>query len=215
MTDALHAGNGIMNRLREETRALHDRTENGGFQTLLMAGKLPREAYVDSLGQLLQVHRILEEHLGRLAKKHPAFREVVRVDCFQEPQLLADLRHFGRTPASIGPSPATRRFVTWIETLARETPIALLGVFYVLEGSKNGGRFIARAVTKAYALEGRAGVAYLDPHGEEQKPLWQDFKRRMEALDLGASDQEEIVRAACETFAAIGRIYEELASPRG
>jgi heme oxygenase len=79
---------------------------------------------------------------------------------------------------------------------------------YVLEGSNNGNRFIARAIRKA--LPG-APTRYLDPYGENQRPLWARFKADMEAVGFTPAEQDQIVLAAQEMFAAVGALSCELA----
>lgn len=201
---------GIMMRLREETMQLHKETESGQFQTEIMSGRLPLDSYVDLLEQLFLVHRSLELHLGRLAATHTPFRQVIHERQFQESNLRMDLLHFGRDPNRARVLPATQSFIDWIGATAAANAIALLGVHYVFEGSKNGGRFIARAVQRAYSLAGGQGLSYLDPYGDEQQMHWQEFKESMGRIDLTDGECDTIVAAAKETFGGILRIHQEL-----
>jgi len=210
MVEVTTSGNGVMKRLREETLSLHQETEQGTFQKELMAGKLSRDSYADLLAQLLPVHRVLERHLRSLAQSQDSIRAVVREAQFQEENLLRDLRDLGREPDSAEPLEAARSLTAYIEKTAADDPVALLGIHYVFEGSKNGGRFIARAVGRAYDL-GESGLHYLDPHGEQQRPLWQQFKTDMESLSLSPREKDAIVEAAQETFRGILRLHRELA----
>ena len=76
-----------------------------------------------------------------------------------------------------------------MDRLASEQPMALLGILYVLEGSTNGSKFIARKVRPAYELPATGeGSAYLDPYGDVQPARWQEFKAAMDALNLPAAD---------------------------
>jgi len=101
--------------------------------------------------------------------------------------------------------------IAWIDTLARQEPLALLGVLYVLEGSTNGSKFIARKVRPAYELPASGeGSAYLDPYGDLQPARWQEFKAAMDALDLPADEVGPIVMAAQQTFDSIRELGAEL-----
>jgi len=92
--------------------------------------------------------------------------------------------------------------------IAASDELALLGMRYVLEGSNNGNRFIARAIRAG--LPG-APTRYLDPYGEAQRPRWVQFKADMDAVGFEAGQQDRIVAAAQEMFAAIGALSRELA----
>ncbi len=211
MADTIATGNGIMTRLREETAQLHSDTEQGRFQGMLMAGKLPLDAYVASLEQLLLVHRALEAHLQRHAALDTNIKHVLRDYQYQEPYLLEDLAHFGRKTDEIKPLPATEAFIREIDRFATSCPIALLGAHYVFEGSNNGGKYIAKGLSRVYDLNDGKGLKYLDPYGDNQKAYWQEFKSSMEATNLSDDDQNAIVKAAKDTFGAILRIHNALA----
>ena len=98
-----------------------------------------------------------------------------------------------------------------MDRLASEQPMALLGILYVLEGSTNGSKFIARKVRPAYELPATGeGAAYLDPYGDVQPARWQEFKAAMDALNLPAADVAPMVVAAQETFDSIRELGAEL-----
>lgn len=205
----------IGDRLRTETRDLHDAAEQHPFQRALFKGTLPREQYVANLGQLYLVHRALEARIRERMSDTPALAGVVREYQFQEPYLAEDLSHFGVDPSSIQPVPATRALIETIERQGCESPVALLGHHYVLEGSNNGSRYIARNVSRAYGLPmGGSGLRYLDPYGEEQPAKWMEFKTDLLALSLTDREQDIVVGAAREMFAAIAAIGGELFEPQ-
>lgn len=200
----------IMQRLKHDTQRLHDETEHGTFNKALVTGHIPLDGYVAMLAQFLLVHRALEGHLQRKRSLIPALSAVLTDRQFQETCLLEDLAHFGCDATSIEPFQATRRFVAAIDELAVLNPVALLGIHYVLEGSKNGSRFIARALRRAYGLAGSAGLRYFDPYGDEQPALWQDFKQAMNGVDFTDVESAALSAAACDAFARIIDLHTEL-----
>ncbi len=200
----------IMQQLKASTQAQHDATENGAFNEELVKGRLPLNLYVDSLGQLFLIHRTLERRLREFRAEMPAFARVLRDYQFQEPYLRNDLEFFGRNPDEIQPLNATRAFVAYIERLADTTPMALMGVHYVFEGSNNGSKFISRAVKKAYNLSDGKGTHYLDPYGDQQKNYWQAFKDDMNAVGFLPPETDAIVAAAGATFEAVMHLHREL-----
>lgn len=207
----------VMTRLKEETAELHKEAEQRDFQRALLQGTISRDDYIRWLGQMRHVHGALERRLKSASKTNGAIAAVVKGYQYSEPYLIDDLRFFGVEPESIAPLAAT------IESVARIndesiTPAELLGRHYVLEGSKNGSRFIAAAVGKALGLSppprGR-GMTYLDPYGAEQRPRWQQFRTDMNAAGFSPEECEHLVLGAKDMFREIGRINDELAPRSG
>lgn len=202
-------GVGVMARLKQSTREYHEVAENHAFQKALAGGTLPREAYVRYLGQMLLVHSTLEQRLRR-HESDPAWAAVVRHDRFKEPNLRHDLSYFGVNPAEVPPVPATNRLVADLRSLGDDAAGRLLGYFYVLEGSTNGSRFIAKRLRQCYGLTGNDGVSYLDPYGDAQRQNWEEFRRNMDAVEFEESQIAQLLDGAREMFGAITAISSDL-----
>lgn len=200
----------LMERLKSETAAMHADAESHVFQKNLAKGELPRDSYVAWLGQMLLVHRALEGRLRQLRASKPNAAKAVKDAQFQEPYLLEDLAYFGADANEIEPLGATARLISTIETAYRAEPLTALGFHYVLEGSNNGNKFIARAMQKALALSPGAGLKYLDPYGDEQRALWAAFKDDMNSVEFTPAEQDAIVGAAKAMFAGIGDLSTDL-----
>lgn len=200
----------IMTRLRDSTRELHGAAEHHAFQQALLGGRLPRNSYAQWLAQMLLVHRALEAHLRQQHDSHSAFREVVRDYQYKEPHLVTDLAALGLEANAGRPMPACRELTARIHQAAAENPVALLGYHYVLEGSTNGGQFIAKAVRRAYDLPPGQGASYLDPYGTRQPEHWQAFIQNMNRVPFSEDERECIVAAAREMFVYIARIGTDL-----
>jgi heme oxygenase (biliverdin-IX-beta and delta-forming) len=73
---------------------------------------------------------------------------------------------------------------------------------YVLEGSTLGGTFIDRHLA---GLPGLSGVRLraFTPYGDRTGAMWRDFRRATRAHAAGTGDADRVVRAACDTFAAL------------
>lgn len=200
----------IMQALKDATRELHARAEHLPIEQALLAGTLPRALYVRFLAQRLHVHAALEEALRALAADDAAVAGVVRSELMQVENLRADLAHLGAAEPE-PPLPATAALADDIARLRREQPRALLGVWYVFEGSKNGGRFLAKALARAYGLTpGEPGLRYLDPHGSRQRLLWKQVVERMNRLPLSADERSDMIAAAVTTFERVCEIDTQL-----
>ena len=205
----------VMERLKAETQDLHDAAEGHAFQKAMFSGRLPREQYARNLGQLYLVHRAIEGRLRAARAQHAAIASVVKDEQFQEPHLLADLAFYGTDPASVRPTPATARLLASIDDAAQRQPLALLGHWYVLEGSKNGASFLAKALRRAYSLPEGKGDRHIDPYGPELRAKWQSFKDGMNSVGFRENEADTLIEGAREMFEAIARIGDDLLEPAG
>ena len=202
---------GVMQRLRESTRDLHDAAEHHDFQRAFAQGSLPKDRYVSYLQQMYLVHGALEEQMRAAAETSEAIRAVVDDRQYQVPYLVEDLEFFGVDPSSIEPLPATRRLMNEIESMASE-PASLLGLHYVVEGSNNGSRFIARGLMPAYGLTPGPGLRYLDPYGDAQRERWQAFRAAMDEVGFSEEDSDRLLASARHMFQGIVEISDDLLS---
>jgi heme oxygenase len=201
----------IMTRLREETAAAHKYAETRALQRDLFRGQLPRVAYVHFLQQRLPVHAALEASLSALAARDPRVGTVVHPRQFQADNVRSDLAQLGAAGAA-EPLAATRAWIAALDEWAARRPLRLLGAHYVLEGSKNGAHFLAPRVQSAYGLTA-AQTRYLDPHGEQQRPLWAGFKAAMDAIEFTPEEMADLVAAAQETFAHASALDDAVYQP--
>jgi heme oxygenase len=200
----------VMLRLKEATQELHTRAERSEFQQRLMRGTVPRDLYAQWLGQLLLVHAALESRLVALRDNRPDLAVLIRDELFQAPRLREDLAFLGLSPDTIRPTPAVERIVAQMADAARACPASLLGSNYVLEGSKNGSRYIAKAVRRALPLTPGEGDRYLDPHGEDQPRLWAEYRRTMDEALFTEDETLAMIDAASRMFEAAEGIGADL-----
>ena len=205
------AKSSIMQRLRAETSDLHSHAESRTIQRDIAKGEVERAKFVGYLGQLYAVHDVLENALREARDAHPAIAALATPDRMRIPDLELDLEFYGVDLSDIEVGKATERFVSLIERTRNADPVALLGAFYVLEGSTNGGRFLARVLRSSWNLDGK-GVAYFDPYGDRQPATWAAFKLGMDSASFDAEREDAIVEMAKRTFEAIAEISDEVAS---
>lgn len=193
--------------LREATSAHHRQAERSAFQQQLALGRVTRTAFAAWLGQMQIVYSALEAHVARAGAA--ALGGFQAQGWQRTPHLGVDLAHWGSAPVQHRPLTATMRLLRELESWADQEPRALLGVLYVLEGSTNGGRYLAKGLREAWQVEGAPGLSFLDPHGEAQFARWAAFKQELDrALPLSAVSGA--VEAARTTFQALEAIGVEL-----
>jgi heme oxygenase len=199
---------GLMEKLKDSTRAMHDSAEGSQFQGRLANGALPRQLYIDYLEQLYLVHSKLEQAIRKTAGDKT--KNIVSDDQLQEPFLRQDLESFGKSVQEIKPLSATSKLLSQIDELAKTCPVALLGMHYVLLGSKHGGKFVAKTCQDSYNLVDGKGALYFDPYGPNFMPIWKTFKESMNDLPLEDGEIDKVCSAAGQMFNSIGEIGGEL-----
>lgn len=207
------AATGIMGQLRETTRALHKEAESRPLQRSMAKGTLPAGSYVMYLGQLRHLHESLETVLDAMAESQPWLAGLFTDDRRRVPDLDRDLAAFGISPETVPVLPPTAEYIGRIESLTGSDPVALLGPLYVLEGSTNGGRFLARVLERSLQIEDRAGLAYMDPYGDRQPEMWTEFKRLADNVELTSDQRDAVTEAARDTFRAIAAISDAVLPP--
>lgn len=206
----------LMARLKEATADLHRHAETRTLQRSLVTGVLPPATYRAYLIELHALHAALEAALAPLADEQPALAFLRDGALRHSANIAHDLATLaGGQPEACaaidGGTAARRELVQFImDAASRRQILALLGSLYVLEGSMNGNRFIARALRKSWRLSGSECLRYLDPYGDGQQPAWQRFREAMDALHVTPEDVNAAVEAACRTFDALARISDDV-----
>ena len=174
----------LLDRLKRETRADHDRIE----------------ADLD----LLRPNLSLADYVGLLQRYHAFFRRweprvgaLVGDEAFFGPRrklgLLADdLDQRGAKPSTLtAPVPA----------LASRAEA--MGSLYVLEGSTMGGLVIARHIEGVLGLRG-PGARYFSNYGRDAAERWRTFRAALADISR-PEDEDAIVAAARGTFVLLNR----------
>lgn len=199
-----------MHRLKEGTWDMHQQAEGQALEQNLIKGTLPKDKYVENIAQRYLIHGRMDSLLRKAREVEPRLAEIVE-DCqFHTDSAKRDLQFFGVDPLEVEALPATQEFIKIAQQAFDEAPICLLGIHYVLEGSTNGARFIAKALRKAYALEGMNGTYLLDPYGEQQRGNWMRFVTTANAQEYSEAELERIIFYARKTFSGITNIGQEI-----
>ncbi|MFO0963718.1 MAG: biliverdin-producing heme oxygenase [Phycisphaerales bacterium] len=197
--------------LRERTREAHARAEKHPLQSRLVTGRTTRAEYAAWLVQLEPIWIALDAGLRTLAQGDPRVASMLRPYHTHAPRIAADLRYLG---VEEGPraavTPAAKQLAQWVEAAAQRRDPALVGVWYVLEGSTNGGRFIARALAAGLDIPGPEGLRSQDPHGEAQRERWTEWRDALDAGRWGEGERVAIIDAAQRTFETLGEVMEEM-----
>jgi len=194
---------GIMARLKAGTAAQHAVAESKPLEAALIEGSIGRAQYEKYLSQRWLIHRELEAATDRALRTDNRLASLGLPSLYQTKNLEADLAHLQSNLKSIRPLPGATNLIQEIQKAA---PATLMGIYYVFEGSKNGARYISKSLAKA----GQTALRYLDPHGEQQRPLWMKFRADMDSISWTPTEQDQMVKAAQATFDAISSLDDAI-----
>ena len=197
----------IMEILKQATAEQHRDAERRRLQKDMVHGRLPAQTYAAWLGQMFLLHQALWEEIKNRRSEHRQLAAIVRDEGLHVANLRADLALLGIDADDVAPLPSTDSAVRSIVLTSQTDPLSLLGYNYVLEGSMNGNRFIARALAPTL---GAPAISYLDPYVEEQRPVWQAYRERMTVAGFDETQGDRMVATANEMFTAIAEVSDEL-----
>ena len=197
----------IMEILKEATAEQHRDAERRQLQKEMVRGQLAPEIYAAWLGQMFLVHQALWESIAARRADRAPLAAIVLDEGLPVGHLRTDLAALGVDADGVVSLPSSHAAVQAIALTSEADPLSLLGYNYVLEGSMNGNRFIARALQQTPEI---TALSYLDPYGEEQRASWQAYRKRMNEAGFGESQGERMVAAARDMFSFIAEMSDDL-----
>ncbi|GAB4022139.1 hypothetical protein GCM10028808_69050 [Spirosoma migulaei] len=172
-------------RLRHDTRLLHEQTEQLFYTEALQHGTLSVEEYTHLLRTHFTFHQALEAAIDR----HPVFfREYEPETRRKTPWLLDDLVHLNESV----PQNMPELFMDW-------SPVSLLGAAYVGEGSMLGGTVIWRLLQNNPAIQPLLSHArFYRGYGPATGSQWKRFGAFL--THEGEAHPDEVISAAAQAF---------------
>lgn len=176
--------NPLLDRLRRETRSLHQSLENG---LDLLRPEMTLDEYRALLEGFYGFYAPWEARAAReVDSLLPGFSEERR----KTPMLKRDL-HFLRSDLNTIP-------LCPILPDTASVP-GLLGSLYVLEGSTLGGQILSRHFRKQFGLSPSEGCSFFSSYGEAVGQRWRSFCERLAFYSASETDSS-LVASSIETF---------------
>ncbi len=200
----------LSEQLKSQTRPQHTQAEHHPLQQRAVTGSITRLEYASWAAQLNHIHQNLEGALDSQSQREPRLTAVFTPECRRLQAFQADLSLLDPHQECLHVCSATAESAAWIQSMSNAQPLALLGVLYVLEGSTNGGKFIAAVLRRAWGMPAGEGLRSLDPHGAATHERWQHFKTALDGLKVSQEERSAIILAAGGTFERISAIMDEL-----
>jgi heme oxygenase (biliverdin-IX-beta and delta-forming) len=194
---ATEAGASFLVRLRLETRALHASTE----ARIAPAERLRDvHAYARLLSSLSPLYVFIEMRLASFGE-WAALDPPLDVHGRRRAHLIvADLRVLG---ADASGGRATGAALPHLQSFAQA-----FGALYVVEGSRLGGRVLARHVSSAVGSGAEAALSFLRGNGcDDTGALWKDLRAALGGYAALADQltRDAIVAGALDTFCCFDR----------
>ncbi len=201
-----------MQRVREAIAASHTAIEQTDFAKSLMDGRIKRSAYGIYLNQIWHVHHALERSIADCGE----VQSFLQSDMIRTPTIARDAAILDAQISTSQRLPATLAIEMQIELWRVQSPLALLGCLYILEGSRMGSLMIAKPLAKALQLsETNAersilGIEYHLEKASETPRRVKQFKFEIDAANLSDSQEQELSRGACVFMNMLMKLYEVL-----
>jgi len=173
----------LFQRLREETRDLHEQIEQ---QLPVLQSDFTLERYYALLRRYLAFYTPVEDELTRLRSLGLSMFTEDRRKC---PLLLRDLNQVSQ-PDYLPCSAVPR-----LQSVSRG-----IGCMYVLEGSTLGGQIISRHLRQKLGITPDNGGAFFASYGADLGRRWSEFRDSVIADARAETDTDEIIDAARDTF---------------
>jgi heme oxygenase len=175
----------LLERLKTETRPAHERIENAMDLERRIAS---RDSYKDLLIRFYGFHSAWEKAASAKAPDKAFF------DNRRKAKLLAkDLAALGLEEDEIIRLPQCELL------MPLDSPAAVLGSMYVVEGSTLGGALIARDVERKLGYDAETGCAYFKSYGRDIAVMWKQFGSMLQDASSPEAD-DVIVATAQKTF---------------
>jgi heme oxygenase (biliverdin-IX-beta and delta-forming) len=187
-------------RLRDETRDLHEAIERNAIAERLVATDVTiddhRRMHVRLHAHHSPTVAWLEGAIANtLPEVLPGLRDLVA-------RLERDLEWLGVDPRTIAPAPLG---------FEGQAAAGACGVVYVLEGSRLGGRIIARHLADRLELGPTSGAAFYAEDADGPRIRWPVLCDRLDTLaeDLGPDAADAMVSGARLAFASLDHWLRE------
>jgi heme oxygenase len=195
-------------QLRNAIAQAHTNIETLPLSKALVAGTVQKDEYATLLGQLYHVHRVLEEALETNADLHGIYHPRMN----RAEVIKTDLQYFGESELSDFCIEESHRLIEQVRNCTEQAPWGLIGMLYVFEGSRMGSMFLARSLSKGFAVS-MAPNQGLDYHldGIAERPQnWKLFKEKLNSLELTEKQKTDICNEAMETMQNLYCLYEQI-----
>ena len=196
----------LADALKERTNDMHRHAETRPLQKALVGGKATRNQLATYLAQLGHLHQTIEDLIDALPE--PA-RAIASHSSLHSRSVARDLQTLEITPEVL---PETAHLADELRYHCAQQPFFIIGALYVLEGSMNGNKYIARGLAGSLGLApGHPGLSYWDPYGDNQRSKWIGFRTALDTITRTQTEEQAVHDGAAYMFKAVAEISDAAA----
>lgn len=204
--------NGFSARIRSETEAAHQETNQSPFVGALLDGELRPEGYAALLAQTYLVYAKLEE-AGRTHCQDELIAPFLASELLRVPALEADLE-FLRGPnwrETIAPLPATQEYLERLGEVAFDQPVEFLAHHYIRYiGDLSGGQIVRRKLERAYGYRTDGLRFYTFDDIPKPKPFKDSYRAKLDSAPLSEQDRKRLIVEVHLAYRLNGRLFADL-----
>ncbi|WP_037373799.1 biliverdin-producing heme oxygenase [Salinimicrobium xinjiangense] len=176
----------MIQRLKEETRDLHEQVEEQNLARLIMDYSIDLNTYKQLLLQNYIAYQATENAIQNYLADYSGKKHI---------QLKQDLVHLG-----VSPERHSKNIIFECHSKAEA-----LGAAYVVEGSTLGGMLLAKNIDKCKHLVSIDRHHFFNGNKDNLKD-WKHFKKELEQYTFSNAEENEAVEKARDTF----RFFQEV-----
>lgn len=177
----------MIQKLKEETRELHEQIEDENLAQQIMDHSIDRETYKLLLLQNFLAYRQTETEIRKFLPDYKGKKHL---------QLKKDLEQLGVSTETSFQNDIFQCLST----------AEALGAAYVVEGSALGGMVLAKNLEKCAALEGIETHNFFNGSKENLED-WKKFKEELEQYNFTEAEEVAAIEKAKATFVFFGRVF--------
>ena len=199
--------------MRDGSRPQHEAAESSVFVFELMAGRVSAAGYVNFLRSLRAIYAALEE-TGRAVAGDPVVGGIVDARLERVAAIDADLAFWstGEAAESLVAGASAAEYAAAIRATVAD-PVRYVAHHYTRYlGDLSGGQVIGRLLEREFALEGQGTALYEFAEIAKVKPYKDDYRARLDSLDLTEDQREAVVTEVQRSFSFNQAMFAELAA---
>ena len=195
----------IINRIRSAIAESHESIERTPFAMAMMSDCISSSDYARGLSQLWRIHWALENGL----KASDEVCDFLKDEMYRTETIKRDLRSLKFCTHSFPAMNETEKMVKQLGTWAKQTPHALIGCLYILEGSRMGSLVIAKPLSRALGIPAGeiAGVEYHVEGAAGTPARVRALKERIDSTPFSISQSLNIIEGAVEFMGMLNSLY--------
>ncbi len=199
----------LIRELRSRTAGAHERLQHLPFHKALVEKKLSPLSVITYLRSLAIIFATLETELSRSSDER--LGKFWRSERAKLPLVTRDLQTLGADgQQTIGPAiERALEVVHRIVSDAKSTPLFLLGVLYVTEGSQNGGVQLKRLMAECLNVDGET-LTYFGAYAALTPEIWGAFVAQLAEIELTKTEVDQVINGANFAFEGMGKIISSL-----